>query len=129
VIQIQNTNPAAFGFSSDIFESALRFIEEHAHDSVWLDEVEKGSSTFRGKLIALGLAALMFVGGDIVRKTEHYNEFTTWSAKQTDQFIDWLVTDIRKNKNIDAQIVGDRVRIVVIPSERDRDIKKLLPPR
>ena len=104
------------------------FIREHEGDSVWLEQVEPGSSKFRGKLVALALAGLAFFVGDVVRETRHYKQTVKWSAEKVDRFADWLVSDIRKNKNVQVERVGDRVRILVIPDRREIELSKLLPP-
>lgn len=130
-----------FGFPEWSKDFARLLVERHSADALWLETCESGSSKFKGRIVALGLWTLSVVSGmvitDILHKNKKYDEFTTWAEKQLDEFATSLASEIELTLNpktgepkpeIRAEIVGDRLRIIVVPEQRRMQIGFYAPP-
>ncbi len=111
---------------------------------VLLDAIEPGSQKYNGgianagKWLALLLAANLI--GDVVEKKETYQDVVEQLDKYTDQFGVFVAEELKNASNhttlpdgreLEIQILGDRVRMIIHPLKEDEAYRLILrpPPR
>jgi len=110
-------------------------ITRNASRLLWLESVEPGSSVFRGKVANIANGVFWFylgaVGSGVLDRQDWHREFVDAVDQAGKEFV-WNVVDYlnhslpRPNNpdgtDIKAEIVGDRVRIVVHPRKQETQI-------
>lgn len=121
-----------YDLSDDFWLAALSDVHTLVPECFWLESVEQGSSRFHGYLKPIVVA---FIAGlaskvafDVIKDTEPYLQMKAVAVSQIDETWDRVVSYINNPPEprphdaprVEAMIVGDRVRFVVIPPKERR---------
>jgi hypothetical protein len=133
---------AELNLSGDLLTAAMAAVRTESPHSFWLASVEPGSSKFKGTvsgfILRIFAAAVSATAGhiafDVIQQTETYQELRPHLVELTDQYTDLLVEQLRARTSdrkppeqlaLIVEPVGDRLRIVILPSRRQLEYVSL----
>lgn len=127
-----------FELTDKQIQQAKEIVDELVQDTFWLNSVEPGSSKFTGAIIGAVFSAIGIVTGniasDILHESQSYQDFVKKSAEHFDNFSNLFVYNLNHYNEereeddfwIQAEHVGDRLRIYVRPSHRQTNIERMI---